>query len=104
MARDGRIGALKDVCRRWAVRYLVVDTGERLSGRRVLISPALVLSDDAESGAIVHARRATKRDRAAPRAMKSAAAADCSEAIDSVRRAVRATPDARHDQRSPRRS
>jgi sporulation protein YlmC with PRC-barrel domain len=42
-ARDGEIGKVKDVYfddERWAVRYLVVDTGGWLTGRRVLISPA----------------------------------------------------------------
>lgn len=42
-ARDGRIGSVKDVYfddERWAVRYLVVDTGKWLPGRKVLISPA----------------------------------------------------------------
>jgi uncharacterized protein YrrD len=45
MARDGAIGAVEDVYfddERWAVRYLVVDTGAWLPGRRVLISPASV--------------------------------------------------------------
>lgn len=45
LARDGRIGAVDDVYfddERWAVRYLVVDTGSWLPGKRVLISPASV--------------------------------------------------------------
>jgi sporulation protein YlmC with PRC-barrel domain len=44
-ARDGPIGSVHDVYfddERWAVRYLVVDTGEWLPGKRVLISPASV--------------------------------------------------------------
>ncbi|HKQ27160.1 MAG TPA: PRC-barrel domain-containing protein [Burkholderiales bacterium] len=43
LARDGRIGSVDDVYfddERWAVRYLVVDTGTWLAGRKVLISPA----------------------------------------------------------------
>lgn len=43
IARDGAIGSVEDVYfddERWAVRYLVVDTGEWMPGRRVLISPA----------------------------------------------------------------
>ena len=45
LARDGRIGSVDDVYfddERWAVRYLVVDTGNWLPGRKVLISPASV--------------------------------------------------------------
>lgn len=45
IARDGPIGSVADVYfddERWGVRYLVVDTGEWLPGRRVLISPASV--------------------------------------------------------------
>jgi sporulation protein YlmC with PRC-barrel domain len=45
MARDGEIGSVQDVYfddEQWAVRYLVVDTGGWLPGRRVLISPASV--------------------------------------------------------------
>jgi hypothetical protein len=45
IARDGAIGSVEDVYfddERWGVRYLVVDTGDWLPGRRVLISPASV--------------------------------------------------------------
>jgi hypothetical protein len=41
-ATDGEIGAVKDFYfddQRWAVRYLVADTGPWLTGRQVLISP-----------------------------------------------------------------
>ena len=41
-ATDGRVGAVDDFYfddERWAVRYVVVDTGRWLPGRRVLISP-----------------------------------------------------------------
>ena len=42
VATDGRIGAVDDFYfddERWAIRYVVVDTGRWLPGRRVLISP-----------------------------------------------------------------
>jgi sporulation protein YlmC with PRC-barrel domain len=45
LAADGAIGSVDDVYlddKRWGVRYLVVDTGTWLPGRRVLISPASV--------------------------------------------------------------
>ena len=41
-ATDGDIGQVKDLYfddRAWAIRYLIVDTGSWLSGRKVLISP-----------------------------------------------------------------
>ena len=41
VATDGRIGAVDDFYfddERWAIRYVVVDTGRWLPGRRVLIS------------------------------------------------------------------
>ncbi len=44
-AIDGEIGATEDVLwddAAWMVRYLVIDTGKWLPGRRVLISPASV--------------------------------------------------------------
>ena len=44
-AMDGEIGSTEDVLwddAAWMVRYLVVDTGKWLPGRRVLISPASV--------------------------------------------------------------
>jgi hypothetical protein len=42
VATDGRVGAIDDFYfddQRWAIRYVVVDTGRWLSGRRVLVSP-----------------------------------------------------------------
>jgi len=45
LATDGPIGQVSDVLfddRHWAIRYLVVDTGTWLSGRKVLISPMSV--------------------------------------------------------------
>lgn len=44
-ARDGEIGSVIDSYfddRHWAVRYLVVDTGDWLPGQKVLLSPASV--------------------------------------------------------------
>ena len=41
-ASDGQLGSVKDFYfddRRWAVRYLVADTGSWLTGRQVLLSP-----------------------------------------------------------------
>jgi hypothetical protein len=48
-ASDGDVGRVHDLYvddRCWTVRYLVVDTGRWLSGRRVLVSPASVLGSD----------------------------------------------------------
>lgn len=45
VASDGRIGAIDDFLfddERWAIRYVVVDTGRWLPGRQVLISPLAV--------------------------------------------------------------
>jgi uncharacterized protein YrrD len=50
-ATDGEVGRIKDVYfddHRWAVRYLVVDTGSWLVGRKVLISPISVNKIDWE--------------------------------------------------------
>ena len=44
-ATDGAIGTVDDLYfddERWAIRYLVVDTGGWLSGRKVLISPVAI--------------------------------------------------------------
>src|SRR5208282_6652487 len=41
-SRDGEIGKVKEFYfddRHWAIRYLVADTGNRLAGRQVPISP-----------------------------------------------------------------
>lgn len=45
VATDGEIGAVDDFYfddERWAIRYIVVDTGKWLSGRRALVSPISV--------------------------------------------------------------
>ena len=44
-ATDGELGTVKDLYfddEQWVIRYLVVETGGWLSGRRVLISPSAV--------------------------------------------------------------
>jgi hypothetical protein len=49
LARDGELGTVVDIYfddETWAIRYLVVDTGGWLSGRRVLISPISVIRTD----------------------------------------------------------
>ncbi len=54
-ARDGEVGSVDDVYfddERWVVRYLVVDTGDWLPGRRVLVSPASVVPGRAEDDAV----------------------------------------------------
>jgi uncharacterized protein YrrD len=48
-ATDGEIGHIKDFYfddQKWAVRYVVVDTGSWLSGRKVLISPHVFTNFD----------------------------------------------------------
>jgi sporulation protein YlmC with PRC-barrel domain len=48
-ATDGKVGSVSDLCfddRSWAVRYLVVDAGPWLPGRRYFISPMSVWSSD----------------------------------------------------------
>ncbi|NDP38979.1 MAG: PRC-barrel domain containing protein [Rhodoferax sp.] len=48
-ATDGDIGQVKDLYfddRAWVVRYLIVDTGSWLSGRKVLISPIAIEKPD----------------------------------------------------------
>lgn len=52
LARDGAIGSVRDAYfddEHWALRYLVVDTGNWLPGREVLISPASVTAVDSSS-------------------------------------------------------
>jgi sporulation protein YlmC with PRC-barrel domain len=54
-AVDGRIGSARDVYfddDRWIVRYLVVDTGHWLPGRKVLISPESVRPPEAQEEAL----------------------------------------------------
>jgi hypothetical protein len=45
VATDGRVGSVDDFYfdgERWAIRHVVIDTGSRVKGRRVLISPLAV--------------------------------------------------------------
>lgn len=55
-ATDGEIGEVREVYfddDRWVVRYLIVDTGGWLRGRKVLISPYAVSSIDHSGRAVV---------------------------------------------------
>jgi hypothetical protein len=52
-ARDGAIGTVKDLyfdSEEWIIRYLVVDTGGWLRGRKVLVSPVAAREPDWEEG------------------------------------------------------
>ncbi|MEP7341090.1 MAG: PRC-barrel domain-containing protein [Acidobacteriota bacterium] len=52
VARDGEIGSVEQFYfddERWALRYIVVNTGSWLSGRQVLVSPFSVVSVDREN-------------------------------------------------------
>jgi hypothetical protein len=54
-ATDGDVGEIKDVYfddERWVIRYLVVDTGQWLPGRKVLISPMAVRTTEWERGRV----------------------------------------------------
>lgn len=54
-ASDGDIGRLEEVYfddNSWAVRYLIVNTGSWLMGRRVLIAPMAISNIDEASGAL----------------------------------------------------
>jgi uncharacterized protein YrrD len=67
-ASDGEIGRIKDAYfddARWTVRYLVVDTGDWLSARKVLIPAIAVQSIDRETG-VVHVRLDKQQVRASP--------------------------------------
>ena len=49
--KDGEVGKVKEFYfddKHWAVRYLVADTGNWLTGRRVLISPYELISVNQE--------------------------------------------------------
>jgi PRC-barrel domain len=64
-ATDGEIGHIKDFYfddQNWAIRYLVVDTGTWLPGRKVLISPHS-LASPAASGKIVRVGLTRKKSR-----------------------------------------
>ena len=52
---DGSFGSVSDVyfdSQSWAIRYLVVDTGKWLPGRRVLISPDAIAADQSTEDVI----------------------------------------------------
>lgn len=54
-ATDGDVGRIEDLFvddERWAVRYLVVDTGSWLASRRVLLSPASTVASAPALGAL----------------------------------------------------
>ncbi len=65
-ATDGDLGKVQDLYfddQKWAVRYLVVDTGGWLSGRLVLVSPHVVTSaDDAAKHVLVSLTQAQVKD------------------------------------------
>ena len=51
-AKDGDIGEIADFIfddKTWTIRYVVIDTGKWLSGRRVLVSPIVVGPADWEN-------------------------------------------------------
>jgi uncharacterized protein YrrD len=65
---DGKVGTIADLYfddSRWTVRYLVVDTGGWLSGRRVLIPPAAV-ADDGWKEKALHLTLTQQQIRASP--------------------------------------
>lgn len=67
-ASDGELGNIKDVYfddHRWAVRYLVVETGDWLKGRKVLISPIAVESIDWNQQ-VVHVRLTQQQVKGSP--------------------------------------
>lgn len=54
-ASDGDVGRVEDVYfddHSWTVRYLIVDTGTWLSGRKVLVSPAAIRGLDAAAARV----------------------------------------------------
>ena len=64
LARDGAIGSVRDVYfddEHWALRYLVVDTGNWLPGRQVLISPASVRSVETDDVQVNLSRAEVRR-------------------------------------------
>jgi uncharacterized protein YrrD len=65
---DGKVGTVADLYfddRHWTVRYLVVDTGGWLSGRRVLIPPAAV-ADGGWKGGTLRLALTQQQIRASP--------------------------------------
>lgn len=67
-ASDGELGKIKDIYfddQRWAVRYLVVETGSWLNERKVLISPHAVERIAWKEG-IVHVRLTQQQVKGSP--------------------------------------
>ncbi len=67
-AEDGEIGKIDDILfddEKWTIRYLVVDTGSWLSGRKVLISPISFLRADWPNG-VMHVRLTQQQVRDSP--------------------------------------
>ena len=67
-ATDGEIGEVKDVYfddERWAIRYMVVETGSWLNGRKVLVSPISV-RDVSWDDRIVNVRLTWRQVRDSP--------------------------------------
>jgi sporulation protein YlmC with PRC-barrel domain len=55
-ATDGELGKVKDFYfddESWTIRYLIVETGSWLIGRKVLISPRAITGTDVEGGSFV---------------------------------------------------
>jgi hypothetical protein len=56
IANDGEVGFIYDLLfddQKWTIRYLVIDTGNWLSGRKVLISPVSVKEIDLQNKSCV---------------------------------------------------
>ena len=67
-ALDGDIGTVRDIYfddQRWAVRYLVVETGSWLQSRRVLISPVSIDSTDWQASTL-HTRLTRQQVKGSP--------------------------------------
>lgn len=67
-ALDGEIGAVHDLYfddQTWSVRYLVVDTGKRLSGRKVLVAPEAIVTPWHHQAAIA-VKLTTEQIRSSP--------------------------------------
>ena len=51
LAQDGEMGHVREILfhdRSWLVRYLVIETGSWLSGRRVLLSPTIAQAPESD--------------------------------------------------------
>lgn len=82
---DGEIGTLEDFYFEeagWNVRYLIVDTGSWLNGKRVLVSPSAVQGDWGRSGVRVNLSRADVQNGPA---LEESTAEAADEHLDSVK-------------------